>query len=101
MAAKPLLSAYDKLSEALLGLTLLALDRPRAEHPRLVEQFRKQYPEIVAAAEVVTLRETLDRISNFLGAITPGSTIDQECCLDAISDLLEEKEVAAAWRTRT
>ncbi len=45
---KPLLPAHDKLSEALLGLTLLALERPRAEHPRLVEQFRAAYPEIIA-----------------------------------------------------
>lgn len=41
------LPPYDKLSEALLGLTLLALDRPRGEHKRLVEQFRAQYPEII------------------------------------------------------
>lgn len=46
MSAKPLLPAHDKLSEALLGLTLLALDRPREEHKRLVAQFMAQYPEI-------------------------------------------------------
>lgn len=34
------------ITDALSGLLVLALDRPRAEHGRLIEQFLDQYPEI-------------------------------------------------------
>lgn len=47
--SKPLLPAHDKLSEALLGLVVLA-SREHMTHDqmaRLVEQFRENYPEII------------------------------------------------------
>jgi hypothetical protein len=41
MATQP-----DRLSEALLGLCLLASKEPRLGQVRLVAEFRRQYPEI-------------------------------------------------------
>lgn len=47
--SKPLLPAHDKLSEALLGLCVLASRECKTndEMIRLVAQFRAQYPEII------------------------------------------------------
>lgn len=49
MPANPLLPAHDKLSEALLGLVVLATREPMThdEMVRLVDQFRANYPEII------------------------------------------------------
>lgn len=59
----------NPLAEALSGLLVLALDRPRAEHGRLIEQFLAQYPEIMIAP---TWSKTLPTEPGFYWLGSPG-----------------------------
>ena len=49
----------DRLSEALLGLCLLASQTPREGQERLVAQFRATYPEVVLDGNIAGPRRCL------------------------------------------
>lgn len=93
-------TAPDKLTEALVGLCVLAAKggMTDAEIRRLVEQFRKNYPEVSLASDVVTLRGAMDRVSKALNSIKPGSYATLDGALDAIADLVNDDQVYLAWK---